>query len=507
MRKALRAILRKSIGQYRSCFFSAAVGMGACAALASGGAASPGMPGLARAFAIPFLAVYGMLCYAAVLRRYAKEREAVGAMLALGATRGEVRRRIMWDVQLSALLGALLGTAARPVAALGFGRDGATLYPALLCGLGAIIGMAGTSALAAGYRALREGPKALLRGERAGAKRFWLRQWRRLPTALRGLFMDGRRRLNTFLCAMLATALLVCAAGVAARLHTLPEAQVGGVILYDAALEGGEAPEDAETMRVAQTEVAVALGDAPPLRATLICAQDVTGWLDLRKTGTGEALSPGAYGALVSVRMADAFGLSPGSEITVDGFPVVVRDVVEYFDGHLLAMRPDYYKEVFGEAPQARTLWMKGDAVAEGAVSVSSTQEALRAEIRRMDAGLAMLLIASLALVWCMLGAVTGLWREDQKSEWALLRADGFTPGEARRALLRAMWLWLIVGVAAGLMLGAVAFGAVARAFEPQSLHIPRAPGLAAYVAGALLSLLVAWVRARWENPRKGVIP
>jgi putative ABC transport system permease protein len=192
--------------------------------------------------------------------------------------------------------------------------------------------------------------------------------------------------------------------------------------------------------------------------------------LESTKTGTGIKLNND--GVVISQKIAEAYKIGKGSNLTVkdsDGntYTLVVSDVTENYIQNYIYMSQNLYSKVFGKAISynmivsnhigdqktvANNLLASGQIVS-AKFSNDILQQAIQQSSSLNSVVLLLICIASMMAV-IVLYNLTSINISERKREIATLKVLGFKDGETNEYIYREAFILTLISIGAGLLLG-----------------------------------------------------
>ena len=242
-----------------------------------------------------------------------------------------------------------------------------------------------------------------------------------------------------------------------------------------------------------------------------------TDFIALRDPYTGHALTMPESGAVVTQKLAETLGVSPGDEITLtDGenrqARVEVAAIAENYLSHYVVLSADAYRDAFGlNAVVNQYLVCLADGTDEDAKTVLS--EALMALdgvsglrdqqqnidtfhdiIKSIDSIVWVILAAAAALAFAVLYTLTSINISERFREIATIKVLGFYDRETAAYIFREGYILTALGAALGMGLGLLLHGAVLDSLEVDAVMYVRQILPVSYGMSAALSLLFTWI-------------
>jgi putative ABC transport system permease protein len=194
-----------------------------------------------------------------------------------------------------------------------------------------------------------------------------------------------------------------------------------------------------------------------------------------------EDIELGDDGVVVTEKLADVMGVSPGDTITIyeqntignasgEAKEFKVADVSENYVSHYIYVSPTYYKEVMGEDPDYNTFFIRtvsdSDAQkqlveelghSDGVSTVSQSDEVIsyyRKALKSVDSVVVVLTVSAAVLAFVVIYNLTNINISERSREIATLKVLGFTKREVSSYIFREVILLSIIGALVGLVFG-----------------------------------------------------
>ncbi|MFA5561760.1 MAG: FtsX-like permease family protein [Eubacteriales bacterium] len=490
-----------------------------------------------------FILIALLMTSNSMARMITEERGELGTLASLGYRDGQIIFGYLVYVLTAASLGAVAGYFAgcRLIPPLIYSNFTFLLPPLritfsllTLCTLLLVtwLLMSGVTVVAC-RRALRQKPAALLRPlPPARGKQIFLERvgflWNRLSftwkVTLRNLFRYKKRALMTVLGVSGCASLLLVAFGLRDSMNGIAERQYGDMMRYNhlITLQEGAATDPAlpelllreglqDPLFLHQSLCHLAQGDTP-LDCYLVVPQDeglFAGYYRLTSTLTGERITLGDGGVVVTRRLAKLYDLRQGDTLWVRDragarYALTVADVAENYAGHYLYLTGDLYERVFGEDPALNTIVALHRADDEPALAerlmasglvlnVTFTSDALRAveeSTASLDGVVVLITFVASALAVVVLYNLTSINISERTRELATLKVLGFRDGESNTYIYREAWLLTAASIGVGLVLGFFLHRFIIGEIEAQAISLVRSVKWYSYLGAGLLTLV-----------------
>ncbi len=491
-------------------------------------------------FALLFVLVGALVIFATVSKMVDEQRTQVGTTKALGFFNREIFFKYLSFGVSAALLGTVLGTLAARFALEGFvlrgygiyytfdfSRFGATAVPTIAVLL-ASAGLAGIAVWAVCSRLLRTPAIRLLQAKvPEGAKKTEAGKGHALSLYSRLILLNIRTDIKRVIVTIVSVA--GCCALVVIGV-TLKTAMIGSLDRQYVEIEDYDwrlsfSPEDSEA---AGEEIEALLREAGADYAPLNIANITYRFGDIQTAElfcgdveeigklyrfcdwkTGEPLTDSDEGILIQRRVAEQFGLEPGSEFEIAlggtrAATVSVAGIFDHYIGRPMVMSPTYYERVFGEScePNAYFVRLNGaeeDVLMEalraiegfaGATSSEAGRAVFEASVGVVDSLVALFIFMSAVMAGVVLLNLTSIYVLQKKRELTIMRINGFTVREVVGYMLRETVITTTLGILVGMAVGSGIGYKICRSLEQPFLQIVKSLSLPAWLAGAALTVL-----------------
>ena len=465
--------------------------------------------GISRVFPVFFLLVAALVCVTTMTRMVDEQRTQIGVLRALGFGTGRIMGIYLAYSGSAALLGSIggffLGTAVIPrliwkVYCIMY-QQGTLLYrPNLALGGLLAAGFLAVSCLATAlaiFRELRSAPAMLLRprppksGRRSLIERIPLLRERLgllRRVSLRNMLRARGRLLTTVIGVAGCTAMLLAAHGIRDSIGGIVDAQFGEVTVYDymivflhepdaAALDDfGAGPGRLLDGYQLMYQGNMDLDDGETLQSVSVAAArpgELDGFLDFHSGDTPLAF-PAPGEALICPKLAEAFGLSVGDDITirsVDGqlLKLTVSGIFDNYFYNYVVVDLESFEAQWGALPERHMLLANAAPGADlhrtaaelldysGVISVIMTDDiAVRIEqmIQSLSYIVLLVIVCSGALAFIVVYNLTNISIIERLREIATVKVLGFYPRETAAYIFRENILLTVLGALLGLPLG-----------------------------------------------------
>jgi putative ABC transport system permease protein len=518
------------------------------------------MGNLATVFPLIFFLVAALVCLTTMTRMVEEQRTAIGGMKAMGFSKGAIAVKYVGYGFLASAIGAAVGLAV-----------GLSLLPWIICTAWTIlytvgeicyslepvtsllaclaaIGTVTLSALAACFSTLTEVPAQLMRPKAPPAgKRVLLERigpvWRRLSfnhkITIRNLFRYQKRFWMTVVGIGGCAALIVTAFGLRDSIFDVMDKQYDEIYRYTVQVGLVDQVTDQELAQVAQ-----ALDESALVNDWLLCrSETVTAetasytvdahlqvvdsqqalerFVNLRHRTDDDPVTLPDDGVVLTEKLANLLGLSPGDTVTLEGdrrVSVTVADITEQYIQHYIYMTADCYQALFGKAPADNLVLVdypaetaEGQALdtqlvaLDGVTSlslISDTRKTFTSSLESVDYAVLLIIVCAAALAFVVLFNLTNINITERLRELATLKVLGFYDGELSAYIYRENVVLTVFGVALGMVLGKLLHQWLIRTVEIDLLMFGRflkAPSYGWAILLTLLFSLLVNLAAHWK--------
>lgn len=459
---------------------------------------------LGLSFAVSFMCVAVMACYAAIGRMVEEQRKLIGVQKAQGFFAGEISIRYMCYGLGSTLLGIGVGIGAayylvQPVLlsayrSLGnFEKMYAAFLPPLTVLISALVlAMAAGSVWLASRRFLKEQAYLLMKDpipKGKGNVLSRLRVWNRLPLFTRiligNLFSEKKRVVTCMIGVAGCTVLVVMGASLKIASDAAPEIQYKQIYKYDKkvtikkkgnyeALEKQLSRLGCESTPVIAKTIMFKVKEGLNLSAAIMPAKEnFEMFVSLKDARSKKPLKVPQKGVLMSRGTAETYHINVGDSITwvnergeTNGLKV--QGIFENYVGQRLVLSPAYYKQICGQEESVNQYYVKlnGTTQAEFQNAMDTVPDVTKvadADEDRDDFDnvsgtlnqiLIILVILSIAMAFMILTNLTAMNIRQKERELTIMRVNGFTLGETRSYMMREAVVITLLGIVLGIVLG-----------------------------------------------------
>ncbi|RLY01654.1 ABC transporter permease [Streptococcus hillyeri] len=464
-------------------------------------------------FPVVLYGVAAMVTLTTMTRFVDEERQKAGIFKALGYSDGQIIAKFVIYGLVSSLLGTLVGIVIghfllSPV--IGniltegtvIGSSRTYFYPSwtLLA-----IGLALLSAVVPTYlvarRELGEKAAQLLQAKPpvSGSKILLEKLpfiWRRLSfthkVTARNIFRYKQRMLMTIFGVAGSVALLFAGLGIQSSISGVADTQFGEIIHYDMIVASKRQKDKKvieETLKTSRIQRSQAIyfetlsekikGSDDDLAINLIVTDSPAFSKDisLRERDSGNVLSLGQSGAIITEKLAKLYGISKGDSLTLtlsdQEVTVVVSGITEMYVGQYLYMTADYYESVTGKTYESNSYLVSlknksvkninnvaADFLAMKEIAAVAQNTALRKTLHTVADSLQSVMIILITLS-VLLGVVilynlTNINVAERIRELSTIKVLGFHNREVTLYIYRETIVLSIIGIAMGLVSGRI---------------------------------------------------
>lgn len=462
-------------------------------------------------FPVVLYGVAAMVTLTTMTRFVDEERQKAGIFKALGYSDGQIIAKFVIYGLVSSLLGTLVGIVIghfllSPV--IGniltegtvIGSSRTYFYPSwtLLA-----IGLALLSAVVPTYlvarRELGEKAAQLLQAKPpvAGSKIVLERVpfiWRRLSfthkVTARNIFRYKQRMLMTIFGVAGSVALLFAGLGIQSSISGVADTQFGEIIHYDM-IVASKRPKDKKVIEEALknsqiqhsqavyfeslTEKIKGSDDELAINLLVTDSPDFSKDINLRERDSGEALSLGNSGAIITEKLAKLYGISEGDSLTLtlsdQEVTVVVSGITEMYVGQYLYMTADYYRSITGKTYESNSYLVSlrdksvknintvaADFLAMKEVAAVAQNTALKKTLHTvadsLQSVMIILIILSVLLGVVILYNLTNINVAERIRELSTIKVLGFHNREVTLYIYRETIVLSVIGIVVGLIGG-----------------------------------------------------
>lgn len=497
---------------------------------------------LSYSFALIFLLVAIVVCYAAVVKMIDDERMLIGAQKALGFTTKEIFIHYLSYNVLSAILGIILGWVCGVIIVenlvlyvfrseflyekipLTFVWKEAVIVAGLCLAIFVVATFAGC------FKVIRQPAVSLLRGELPTQKKaYFFEAWgiyKKLKlysrTMIKNVLGDKGRILTMIMGVVGCMSLLIITFTLKFSVSGATDVQFENYFLYENRLVVNSEEADLQEYERVLDEEGISYRriqdklqnfrlkgeDWKTIHAVAVDEiGELEGFLYLEDIGTGkEAVLP-SDGALISRKCAENNGLQEGSVIELmdaEGNPRECRvaGVVEhYLPYHQIVMTTEYYQEVMGEDADRCVFLLKGDisglyekvADRDGFMSLKDNSE-YKNTFSSINLVIGICLAFSAILAVLVLMNQINMYINRKARELAVMRINGYTRKETKKFVSRDNVVLIALGLIVGCVVGTPLAQLEVRIMETGASRYITTPNLPACFLSVLVCSLFAVV-------------
>ena len=504
------------------------------------------MDNISKVFPVFFLAVATLVCMTTLARMVEEHRTEIGTFKALGYSDSRIRRKYMVYSLSATAVGCAIGLAAgfrifptviitaycmmydlpTPITPFHWGIAAACAAVALLC-VGLVTYFVCRSVL-------REMPATIMRPKAPAAgkripleyiKPLWSRMSFSYKVTARNLFRYGKRVCMTLFGIAGCAALVLTGYGLQDAIDDIVRCQFENVFRYDL-LAGFSVETDEERQAVydflenhelvadwmPQARSTVhAVGPEKDFEVNLTVSRDyarLTEYIQLQNRETGVSIVPQAEGVVVTEKLAILLGLEVGGTVTVrdsdhETYTLTITGIAENYADHFLYLSEEYYRAVFGEAPEYNSVIMhltdpermqafKEELLADTAVQMVSAVADVLERFANITDNLgyvvAVLIVSAGLLAFVVLYNLSNINITERTREIATLKVLGFYDGEVSAYIYRENILLTLLGTGLGMGLGVALTRFVVSAAEVVNIMFGRHVYWPSFVMAAVLT-------------------
>lgn len=498
---------------------------------------------LAVSFALLFVLVGAMVCYATIGRIVNEQRSLLGGMKALGFTNGEIFVKYLFFGMSGTIMGVILGWLLAYFVLQSqilrgyeflyvFGRADKIIIPQntiLVIVAGLLLTLAATYASCS--RLLQTPVIQLMKDEIPVQKKRIGYQGRGMMAKFslysrlifRNMWMDKKRVMTTVIGVAGCSALLVIGFSLKFSVDDVPDIQYGEIVNFDRKVSFN--PEAAPEVEQQISEILEESGaESMPLYDELLtCSvkdeqnmvEILCGDLDelqkfytLLDADSGEPVELPKKGVLIQKRMAEVYDLKPGDTIDLydsEGAAktAVIAGVFDNYAGRTMVMWKEYYKEVFGTDCQENCFYVKLQGCDEGTlreklVGAEGYMSYERADSSRsmfenvsntLNGVILMLIFMAAVMALVVLLNLAAMYVNQKKTELVIMRINGFSLRETKEYIVRETIFTTFLGLVAGVTAGSGLAYKIIRGLEKPHLQLVRNVSIKAWVIGIAITI------------------
>lgn len=509
---------------------------------------------IGKVFPVMFFLVAALISLTTMTRMVEEERTEIGTLLALGYGKTTIVGKYLWYAALAtiggSILGILIGEKIIPYVIVYAYQ---IMYPyilnivipyqlsyGMLATLAALASTMLATALAC-YGELRVEPAALMRPvPPKNGKRIFLERitflWKQFSfsqkSTFRNIFRYKKRFLMTVFGIGSCMGLMLVGFGIKDSIFEIGTIQFDQIQHYDGMIyyEGDTAEDTLNDFLSNQSDVSqkmnvemqnvTAMGtkEGESLSAYLFVPQEeqqMEDFITLRTRIGHETVELKTTGVVITEKLSTYLGVDVGDTITVKldnkEYNLLVSGITEHYLYHYIYITPEYYEQVFGEAPEMNTCIYSsksGDSgaykqVAEDALLldgvvrvnyVESTREQLDQMLGSLNIVIVVLIVSAGMLAFVVLYNLNNININERRRELATFKVLGFYNKEVAVYVYREnVWL-TVVGMLFGVLFGKIIHRFVIVTVEIDSCMFGRNINLSSFIYSALLTALFAFI-------------
>ena len=517
------------------------------------GNAADRIEAIAKVFPLFFFLVSALVCLTTMTRMVDEQRSTIGALKALGYSKGAIASKYIAYAATASLGGAILGLSIGmvlfPIVIFDAWGIMYTLPPVelrfdpyLAIGSTLIVVLITTfAAVFACYKELVETPSLLMRPRAPKeGKRIFLERitflWKRLSftekVTARNIFRYKKRFFMTVIGIAGCTALLLAGFGIKDSIKTIAYKQFGEILKYDSFidLDTSKDLKDREDillkyssdsrvediMKVSKYNGNV-FSEKEDKRVSLIVPSDISKFKDFtsfRDRKSGDEISLKDDGALINEKLSKELKVKVGDTISLDNGDgekksVKISGIIEMYVDNYVYMSDSLYKETFGVRPELNSLVMKvndksddteevlgADLMNEDAVKsvsfYSGVVENFENTISSLNYVIVVLVISAGALAFVVLYNLTNVNISERLRELATIKVLGFYDKEVSAYVYRENIILTLIGSFVGLALGTLLHRFIMVTVEFQGVMFGRNINILSYLYAIAITMIFA---------------
>ena len=519
------------------------------------------MDNIGQVFPVIFFLVAALVSLTAMTRMAEEQRSQIGTLKALGygakAIVGKYVGYALLATVSGAVIGVLIGEYILPLVimtAYGMLYVGVPAYymPLNLSqGLLSVILLSvctGVAAFASVYNLLREKPADLMRPESPkSGRRIFLEYvpfiWKNLnftyKATLRNLFRYKKRFIMTIIGIGGCMGLMLVGFGLRDSITVVAKNQYVDIFMQDVTValntDGDvEKLEDvtdsyegiSERLDLYMQTVTLNANDTEK-EAYLYVPEDTNEageFVALRDRKTKESYEFPKEGVALSEKTAEMLGVSVGDEISIqkgeqsESVHTYVEEIVENYVLHYVFMSPTVYEQLYGEAPEYNSIYLKYDDEAQinenalgnkllkcdacsGVSFTSDLEKQINDMLNALYLVIAVLIVSAALLAFVVLYNLNSINITERRRELATLKVLGFYDVEVAMYIYRENIFLSIIGIVVGAFLGKILHLFTVTTIEVVQMMFGRSLSIESYlICGALtfvFSILVNLIMFR----------
>ena len=519
------------------------------------GAAAERMDAIGRVFPVFFFLIAALVALTTMTRMVDEQRINVGTYKALGYSKGDVAFKYIVYAILASSVGAILGVL------LGFELLPRIVFNAFsimytlpnfdpvfhvgtaITSVAIAVSVTVFSTIFACIKELTANPAILMRPKAPKTgKRILLERitfiWSRISfiqkVTFRNIFRYKKRFFMTVIGIGGCTALILVGFGVKDSIRDIVGKQYGEIFNYHASIS-----TDVSLKEERGEEILAYLGEEQRIESFIVMdykniqmsseeteqdvslttpedTEEIYDFIELRERRNGEGLKLSSKGVILTEKLAKKLEVDIGDTVAIKEDnevmgEVPVAGITENYSGHFAYITPELYQEVYGAAPEYKSILIKVTDTNEAmedelsaklleednitsVTFVTSMAETFENMITSLDYVIVVLIISAGALAFIVLYNLTNINVSERLREIATIKVLGFYDKEVSAYVYRENLVLSIVGTLFGLMLGVVLHQFVIVTAEMDNLMFGRQVRPISYVYAAVLTMVFAVV-------------
>lgn len=506
---------------------------------------------IALVFPVFFFLVAALICLTTMTRMVEENRVEIGTLKALGYTDLEISRKFVVYAALASILGSILGivigSSVLPYIVSKAYSSSFTLpniniyfYPSyIIQSLVASIVCTVGAALIVLKGELMDSPSNLMRikAPKVGKKILLERitpLWERLnfnqKVTFRNLFRYKQRMLMTILGISGCMAMLVAGLALEKSNSSIMDIQFGKLIKYDAMIifnDKNIEKEDEDyneslnnlkgyesSLNIYQDSVTFSKKGVSKQTATMYVPENINElnkYILLNDRESDNEFKLSNNGVIINEKLAKLLDASVGDNIVVtdsdnNNHEVKVDNIVENYAGHYIYLSPEYYKDIFKNAPiyNAQLLKLNSDREDDDKVSTTLMDNdkvinvTLASKMKKLsesaDLGLVMIVIivASGSLAFVVLYNLININVSERIREISTIKVLGFYDSEVAMYIFRENIILTILGILLGSFLGKILYVFLVSTAEMDNMMMIPTVDMSGYIISSLITMFFA---------------
>lgn len=497
---------------------------------------------IANVFPMFFFLIAILVTFTTMTRMVEEDRNQIGALKALGYTKGEISQIYWWYAMIAALLGTILGgvigsqTLPRivfkmmqnqfSIPAISLVWDWTTLLIAAGLAMFSTLG----AVLFSIQRELRAVPATLLlpRAPKAGKKILLERitpLWRRLSfnqkVSYRNLFRYKARMWMGILGIAGGTGLILTGFGIRDSIDHSGQSQFSQVLTYQAALTFKTATQTDQVQQILATDAQVK--QQVPVTAEMVKLQRQNKHVNevtMYAVKNQQALAPFIHlstslndqGAVLSENAAELLGVRVGATLKLvtddqQTISVKVSGITTNYAGHFIYLTNHYYQQQFKSQPIAKTWLVKTkqlttnqeNALAKKVLAtkqlvnvnfLSTQKRAVDQQTQMLQLIVVIFIVLSGLLTFIVLYNLTNINVSERIRELSTIKVLGFFDREVTMYVARENILLTIMGIIIGLGIGNLLTRFILHQAETEQVIFPLAISLTGYLTAIGMTIV-----------------